>query len=365
MVRSTSLEISAVWWMPRPFVAGRSAAGRRWRSRSSSRISASLVTSAWVGAMSLTSLLAGASNGTRHLSCAQEVDWREVRWAERRGLCAGCAHGRVAKVDVSNVQEAAAALARAYATHEPIEPLIKTYPEAGGEDAYRIQQEQVRQWVEGGDAVRGHKVGLASAAMQRQMGVDQPDYGHLTGSMFHLEHQPIPTAAFLQPRIEPEIAFVLSTAQRSPGVTAADAVRAVDFVLPSLEIVDSRIRDWKISLFDTIADNASSGGVVLGSRPTALHDADLRLAGCVLHQNGAVAATGAGGAVLGSPLNSLVWLANTVGPLGVTLEPGHVVLPGSMTRAIPVSPGDALVATIAGLGSVFVVFAPASEDSWT
>ncbi|ADJ50318.1 2-keto-4-pentenoate hydratase [Amycolatopsis mediterranei S699] len=268
-------------------------------------------------------------------------------------------------MDASKVQEAAAALAGAYASRKPIEPLIKTYPDAGVEDAYRIQQEQVRQWVEGGDAVRGHKVGLASAAMQRQMGVDQPDYGHLTGSMFHLEHQPIPTSAFLQPRIEPEIAFVLGSALRGPGVTVADAVRAVEFVLPSLEIVDSRIQDWKISLFDTIADNASSGGVVLGSSPTALGSVDLRLAGCILYQNGSVAATGAGGAVLGSPVNSLVWLANTVGPLGVTLEPGHVVLPGSMTRAIPVSPGDTIVTTIAGVGSVTAVFAPAasSEDA--
>ena len=264
-------------------------------------------------------------------------------------------------MDASQVQEAAAVLAKAYASREPIEPLIDAFPGATVEDAYRIQQEQVRQWVAGDDAVRGHKVGLASAAMQRQMGVDQPDYGHLTGSMFFLEHQPIPTGRFLQPRIEPEIAFVLGSPLRGPGVTVADAVRAVEFVLPSLEIVDSRIRDWRISLVDTIADNASSGGVVLGSSPVPLRGTDLRLAGCVLYRNGTVAATGAGGAVLGSPLNSLVWLANTVGPLGVTLEPGHVVLPGSMTRAIPVWPGDTVVTTIAGVGSVTAVFA--GEDA--
>jgi len=259
-------------------------------------------------------------------------------------------------MDASRVQEAVAALAKAYATREPIEPLIDTFREATTEDAYRIQQHLVRRWVEDGDPVRGHKVGLASAAMQRQMGVDQPDYGHLTGGMFHLEHQPIPVGKFLQPRIEPEIAFVLGSALRGPGVTVADAVRAVDFVLPSLEIVDSRIKDWRISLVDTIADNASSGGVVLGSSPASLDDVDLRLAGCVLYQNGEVASTGAGGAVLGSPINALVWLANTVGPLGVTLEPGHVVLPGSMTRAIPVRPGDTVVATIAGIGSGTAVF---------
>src|SRR4051794_34392933 len=188
-------------------------------------------------------------------------------------------------MDASTLHEAAAALTRAYETGKPIPPLVETYPGATIEDAYRIQQHQVRQWVERGDAVRGHKVGLASAAMQRQMGVDQPDYGHLTGSMFHLEHQPIPVACFLQPKIEPEIAFVLGSALRGPGVTVADAIRAVDFVLPALEIVGSRIRDWKIGIVDTIADNASSGGVVLGSRPTRLGDVDLRLAGCILHSN--------------------------------------------------------------------------------
>ncbi|MFD9893208.1 2-keto-4-pentenoate hydratase [Amycolatopsis sp. NPDC059027] len=264
-------------------------------------------------------------------------------------------------MDAPALQEAATSLLSAYETRKPIEPLVTSYPEATVEDAYRIQQRVVRHWVERGDVVRGHKVGLASAAMQRQMGVEQPDYGHLTGTMFHLEHQPIPSGHFLQPKIEPEVAFVLGSALRGPGVTVADAVRAVDFVLPALEIVDSRIRDWQISLVDTISDNASSGGVVLGSRPTALGDVDLRLAGCVLHADGELAATGAGGAVLGSPINALVWLANTVGPLGVTLEPGHVVLPGSMTRAIPVRPGGTVVATIAGLGSVTAVFSEEEE----
>ena len=127
-------------------------------------------------------------------------------------------------------------------------------------------------------------------------------------------------------------------------------------MVPALEIVDSRIKDWKISIVDTVADNASSGGVVLGSRPTSLSSVDLRLAGCTLHANGGLAATGAGGAVLGSPLNALVWLANTVGPLGIDLEPGHVVLPGSMTRAIPLNQGDTVVSTVAGLGSVTAVF---------
>ncbi|WP_092527376.1 2-keto-4-pentenoate hydratase [Amycolatopsis arida] len=259
-------------------------------------------------------------------------------------------------MDATSVREAADRLRQAYRGGTPIPPLIETYPDADVTDAYRIQQEQVRRWTADGDVVKGHKVGLASAAMQRQMGVDQPDYGHLLAGMFHLEHAPIPIGAFLQPRIEPEVAFVLGRRLSGPGVTVADAVRAVEFVLPALEIVDSRIRDWRISIVDTIADNASSGGVVLGSRPVPLGAVDLRLAGCTLHRGGELVATGAGGAVLGSPLNALVWLANTVGPLGIDLEPGHVVLPGSMTRAIPVRPGDTVVTAVAGLGSVTAVF---------
>ncbi|BAH53665.1 2-keto-4-pentenoate hydratase [Rhodococcus opacus] len=260
------------------------------------------------------------------------------------------------------VQGAAQRLLEAYRSGTPIDPLTPEFAPADLSTAYRIAQAQVEQWEKDGDTVKGHKVGLASAAIQRQMGVDQPDFGHLTASMFHLEHQPIPAATYIQPRIEPETAFVLGRPLTGPGVTIADAVRAVEFVLPALEIVDSRIRDWKIGIFDTIADNASSGGVVLGSRPVLLRDVDLRLTGCTLHINGELVATGAGGAVLGSPLNSLVWLANTVGPLGVTLEPGHVVLPGSMTKAFPISPGDSIVANMSGLGSVSAILGERAEQ---
>ncbi|MGW5520843.1 2-keto-4-pentenoate hydratase [Gordonia sp. NPDC003950] len=251
-----------------------------------------------------------------------------------------------------DVQVTAEAFLDAYRHMRPIDPITDRFTDAPLSTAYEIALAQVEDWVKNGDTIKGHKVGLASRAIQRQMGVDQPDFGHLTASMFHLENAPIPAGTFIQPRIEPEVAFVLGRPLRGPGVTVAEAAAAVDFVLPSLEIVDSRITGWKIGIFDTIADNASSGGVVLGSRPSRLSDVDLRLLGCNLHVNGELVATGAGGAVLGSPLNSLVWLANTVGPLGVTLEPGHVVLPGSMTKAVPISPGDTIVADFAGIGSV-------------
>jgi 2-keto-4-pentenoate hydratase len=265
-------------------------------------------------------------------------------------------------LDAPTRAEAAQRLLDAYATGTAISPLVTTYDEMTLDDAYAIQLLQIESLRTRGRIVKGHKVGLTSAAMQRLLGVSDPDFGHLLDDFFHLEHEPIPMARFLQPRIEPEVAFVLKAPLRGPGVTVHEAIAAVDFVLPALEIVDSRIVGWKIGLLDTVADNASSGGVVLGSTPTPLDQVDLRLAGCVMTRNGSVVGTGAGGAVLGSPITSLVWLANTVGPRGVTLEPGHVVLPGSLCAMVPVSPGDTVTARFGGLGSVTARFAPEEKD---
>ncbi len=266
-----------------------------------------------------------------------------------------------AVMDDATRAEIARLLLDAYATGKPIAPLTSTYDDLTLEDAYAIQLLQIDEFRAAGRTVKGHKVGLTSVAMQRLLGVSEPDFGHLLDDFFHLEHAPIPMGGFLQPRIEPEVAFVLSAPLRGPGVTVHEAIAAVDFVLPALEIVDSRIEDWKIGLFDTIADNASSGAVVLGSTPTALGDVDLRLAGAVLTKNGEVVGTGAGGAVLGSPITSLVWLANTVGARGVTLEAGHVVLPGAVCAMVPVAAGDTVSATFAGLGTVTAHFAQTPE----
>ncbi len=252
--------------------------------------------------------------------------------------------------------EAAERLLQAYASREPIEPLTSTYTDLDLEDAYAIQVLQLERLLAQGRTVKGRKVGLTSVAMQRLLGVTEPDYGHLLDDFFHLEHQPIPVDRFLQPRVEPEVAFVLKRDLTGPGVTVHEALAAVDFVLPALELVDSRIRDWKIGLFDTIADNASSGAVVLGSTPTPVDQVDLRLAGANLYKNSELVGTGAGGAVLGSPINSLVWLANTVGARGVTLEAGQVVLPGAVCAMVPVAAGDVVTATFAGLGSVTARF---------
>lgn len=256
-------------------------------------------------------------------------------------------------------RDAAEALRRSYDEGRPIDRLSRAYPDFDVADAYAVQLEQVRGWQTAGRTLAGHKVGLTSLAVQRQLCVDQPDFGHLFEDMFVLSGEPVPAGTFLQPRVEPEIAFVLGRDLAGPGVTVADAIRAVDVVLASLEIVDSRIADWDITLTDTIADNASSGGVVLGTLPRRPHELDLRLLGAVLYRNGRIAHTGAGASVLGSPISSLVWLANTLGRLGTTLRAGQVVLPGAITPMVPGRPGDTVTAVFAGLGSVTARFAPA------
>ena len=239
----------------------------------------------------------------------------------------------------------------------PIPPLTTTFDTFSVEDAYAIQLAQVDQWRNSGRVTNGFKVGLTSLAVQKQLGVDSPDFGHLFTDMYFLSGEAIPAGTYLQPRAEPEIAFVLKKDLCGPGVTVADAIAAVDYVVASLEIVDSRIADWKITLADTIADNASSGGVVLGSKPMKIDEIDLRTLGVNLYRNGQLMHTGAGAAVLGSPISSLVWLANKLGSLGTMMPAGSVVLPGAVTPMVPGNPGDTVTAVFQGLGSVTARFA--------
>jgi len=256
-----------------------------------------------------------------------------------------------------STQTIADELATAYRTRQAIAPLSETDPDLTIDDAYEIQLAQVSRWVADGAVVKGYKVGLTSQAMQQQLGVSQPDFGHLTGTMFHLEHSPIDASGFLQPKIEPEIAFVLKGEIRGPGVNVAEAIQAVDFVVPALELIDSRIVDWRIGIVDTIADNASSCGVILGSKPTRLDQVDLTTVACDLFMDSTLTASGVGSAVLGSPINALVWLANTLGERGIVFRPGDVILPGSLTASYPVASGSVAHAEFAGLGTVTAVFA--------
>jgi 2-keto-4-pentenoate hydratase len=253
-------------------------------------------------------------------------------------------------------EEAAAALRQAEQTQVAIPPLVRTYPGIDVVDAYEIQLLNIRRRLEAGATVHGHKVGLSSRAMQEMMGVDEPDYGHLLSDMVYSEDEPIPTQSFLLPRVEVEVGFVLGDDLPGEGCTVEDVLRCTDFLAPAIELIDSRIEDWKIGLCDTISDNASSCGVILGKERVRPADLDLRAIDATLSINGAKVAEGRSDAVLGDPTVAVAWLANKVASFGVRLQKGHVVLPGSCTRAYDVTPGDHVVAEFAGLGSVSISF---------
>lgn len=261
-------------------------------------------------------------------------------------------------MDSAELDAAAEELYQAQEKRTPVDPLTDRYDGIDVTDAYEIQLRNIARRLDEGAVIQGHKVGLSAKAMQAMLGVNEPDYGHLLDTMFCFEADPIDVTRFLQPRVEVEVAFVLGASLAGPGVTVADVLRATEFVLPSIEIVDSRVADWRIKLADTIADNASSGAVVLGGSPSRVDDLDdIRLIGAVLSANGVIRETGASGAVLGNPAVAVAWLANKVAGFGVTLEPGHVIMPGSCTRMIPVQSGDAIRADFDQLGHVSAVFA--------
>lgn len=230
------------------------------------------------------------------------------------------------------------------------------YPDLTIDDAYEIQQQLIDEWVASGAKIKGFKVGLTSRAMQEQLGVDQPDFGQLLDDMFQNQDTPIRASAYLQPKIEPEIAFVMGSELKGPGVCAAEAEAAVDHVVASLEIIDSRVTDWRITIVDTIADNASSAGVVTGQTPLKLSDIDLASIKCRLLVDAQPVASGVGQAVMGDPINALVWLANTLGARGIGFRPGDVVMPGSLTAAQPVRAGSVVRAEFDGLGPVTATF---------
>ena len=243
----------------------------------------------------------------------------------------------------------------------PVDPLTETFPGIGVVDAYEIQLINIRRKIAAGARVRGHKVGLSSPVMQQMMGVDEPDYGHLLDAMVLSEVTPIPAAGYCYPRIEVEIGYVLGSALPGADCTEADVLAATEYIVPSLELIDSRIRDWRIKLADTIADNASSAGVILGeARRTpaelAARGVDLANIEAVLYSGDAETARGNTSAVLGNPTGCVAWLARKVADFGVKLEAGHLILPGSCTRAIDARPGSAFRAEFAGLGTVTASF---------
>lgn len=252
--------------------------------------------------------------------------------------------------------ELAADLARAERCRESIAPLTSVNPGIDVVDAYEIQLINIRQRVARGARVLGHKVGLSSVAMQQMMGVDEPDYGHLLDEMEVFEDTPVKAGNYLYPRVEVEVGFILAQDLPGAGCSEEDVLAATEALVPAIELIDTRITDWKIALCDTIADNASSAGFVLGRARVSPADIDVKTIDAVLTRNGEVIAQGRSDAVLGNPVSAVAWLARKVDSFGVRLRKGDIVLPGSCTRAIDARPGDEFVADFTGLGSVRLSF---------
>jgi 2-keto-4-pentenoate hydratase len=259
-------------------------------------------------------------------------------------------------LSVATRDELAADLAQAERSRVPIAPLTSAYRDIDVVDAYEIQLINIRQRVAEGARVLGHKVGLSSLAMQQMMGVDEPDYGHLLDEMQVFEDTPVQAGRYLYPRVEVEVGFILAADLPGAGCTEDDVLAATEALVPSIELIDTRITDWKIALCDTIADNASSAGFVLGEARVSPADVDVKAIDAVLTRNGEVVAEGRSDAVLGNPVTAVAWLSRKVESFGVRLRKGDIVLPGSCTRAIDVHAGDEFVADFAGLGSVGLSF---------
>jgi len=239
---------------------------------------------------------------------------------------------------------------------KPIDPLTETYPEITTEEAYQIQLITVERQLSEGRRVVGKKIGLSSPAMQQMFNVTEPDYGHLLDDMLVQQGGALIASRLLQPRIEGEIAFILERDLIGPGITPTDVIRATAGVTAALEIIDSRIRDWRIKIQDTIADNASSAAFVLGSKMIPLTDLDLRYVGFVMTKNGRLVSTGAGAAVLGSPAQSVAWLANKMGEYGISLKAGEIILSGAAAAAVPAQTGDSIHLTVDRVGDVGCFF---------
>ncbi|ACY99010.1 2-keto-4-pentenoate hydratase [Thermomonospora curvata] len=252
-------------------------------------------------------------------------------------------------------REAAGRLRDAELQRAPIPPLTESYPGIDAVDAYEIQLINIRRRLAEGAVVKGHKVGLSSKAMQQMMGVDEPDYGHLLGDMELRSDEPVEVARYCYPRVEVEVGFILGADLPGETCTEADVLAATERVVPALELIDSRIIDWKIALADTIADNASSAGYVIGEgvSPQGL---DLTAIEAALYRDGEFVVSGRSDAVLGNPVTSVAWLARKVASFGVRLQAGHLVLPGSCTRAIDVAAGQTFTAEFSGLGAVSLTF---------
>lgn len=233
--------------------------------------------------------------------------------------------------------------------------LTDSYPHIQIEDSYAISTAVAQRKIKSGAKLIGHKVGLTSKAMQASSGINEPDYGHLLDSMLIAEGAKVPHSRFCLPRVEVELAFVLGKPLKGPGIGLVDVLRATEYVLPALEIVDARLIGQR-KIFDTVADNGAAAGLVLGGRPIQPMDVDLRWVGALMYRNSDIEETGIAAGVLGHPALGVAWLANKLGEHGVGLDAGHIILAGSFTRVVFAKKGDTLFGDFGPLGTCSVQF---------
>jgi 2-keto-4-pentenoate hydratase len=257
---------------------------------------------------------------------------------------------------VEKIKDAAMEIYEAEKNQQPINPFTDSDKTISVSDAYQIQLNYVEERIRNGATIKGKKIGLTSKAMQEMLGVDRPDYGHILDDMIFSEGTPIDADRYIAPRVEFEIAFVLKQSLKGPGITLDDVKQAIDYAVPAAELIDSRIRDWKIKFEDTVADNGSSAGAVFGKGKKRLEDLDLPNVEMTVYQNGEFLDKATGAAVMGNPLEAVVWLANALGEYDITLNAGEVILAGALAKAVPVQNGDIFKAEFAGLGTVTIEF---------
>ena len=252
-------------------------------------------------------------------------------------------------------QKAVEILLAAEKERKPALQLSKTWPNIEIEDSYAISSMVTEHKISNGAKLIGHKIGLTSKAMQASSQIDEPDYGHLLDYMLLNDGAKVKHADYCVPRVEPELTFILKEPLKGPGVGLVDVMRATEWVVPSIEIIDARVQNPR-KIFDTVADNGAAAGIVLGGRPVRPTDVDLRWVGAVFYRNSEIEETGLAAGVLGHPAMAIAWLANKVGRFGTVLEPGHLMLSGSFTRPVWANKGDTLHADFGPLGAVAVQF---------
>jgi 2-oxo-hept-3-ene-1,7-dioate hydratase len=233
--------------------------------------------------------------------------------------------------------------------------LSVTFPDITIEDSYAISTEVAKRKMAAGAKLIGHKVGLTSKAMQRSSMIDEPDFGFILDDQMIADGAKVKHADYCKPRVEVELAFVMGKRLIGPGVGLAEVLRATEYVIPAIEIVDARIQDQR-KIFDTVADNGAAAGIALGGRPVGPLDVDLRWVGGIMYRNSEIEETGLAAGVLGHPALGVAWLANKLGSVGTALEPGHIVLAGSFTRVVFAQKGDTLHADFGPLGGIAIQF---------